>query len=404
MAARSARSAATWTLCLCFLAPAESPPLAAQTQWAGVPPVEVADVTLLHTAHVPDILVRVVARGLSDASSFAFLPDGDVLVTEKAGRLRLIQGGALAPTPVATIPQVNHGSYSGLTEVAVHPDFERNRLIYLTWSRADEPRGVALARARFDGHGLADLEVIFESSGGPIGASGSRLLFAPDGALFMSLGGAFELGGNGAGRAQDPLDHAGKILRLAEDGGAPRDNPFVGDSRYLPEIFSLGHRNPMGLAFHPTSGELWAAEHAPQGGDEVNIVRAGHNYGWPIVSYGREYSGPRISDRWHQDGFDVPAVVWLPSVAPSGMIFYTGDRFPAWAGDLFVGALRVGRIQRTGHIERVLLNDEGEEIGREAILRELGLRIRDVRQGPDGLIYALTDEDEAVLLRIEPVG
>lgn len=399
MAVRPARIAALLAAALLASAP---PGLAAQAQWVGVPPAVIDDVTLLHTAHEPNILVRVIARGLSDASSFAFLPDGGILVTEKEGRLRIIRDGVLNPTPVATIPNVNHGAFSGLTEVALHPDFERNRWIYLTYARADEPRGVALVRARLDGQALSDQEVVFQSGGGPIGASASRILFAPDGTLFLTLAGAFGLGGTSS-RAQDPLDHAGKILRLNDDGSVPEDNPFVGKDGYLPEVFSMGHRNPMGLALHPSTGELWAAEHAPQGGDEVNVILPGHNYGWPIVSYGRDYSGPRVSERWHHDAFDLPAVVWLPSVAPSGMIFYTGDRFPGWTGNLFVGALRVGRIQRTGHIERVILNDDGEEVGREAILTELGQRVRDVRQGPDGLIYALTDEDDGVLLRIEPV-
>jgi glucose/arabinose dehydrogenase len=404
MTARSAGYAPATVLLLCAGVGLPAP-VAAQggPQWNGVPEVRVADVTLLHTAHEPSILVRVVARGLSDASSFAFLPDGDILVTEKEGRLRVIRDGVLDPTPVAGTPAVAHGAYSGLTDVALHPDFARNRLLYLTYATAAQETGVALARARFDGHALDDLEVILESAGEPFTASGSRVLFAPDGTLFMTLGGAFNLFGGTADRAQDPRDHAGKILRLRDDGTAPPDNPFVGDPRYLPEIFSLGHRNPMGLALHPETGELWAAEHAPQGGDEVNVVLPGHNYGWPVVSYGRDYQGVRVSQKWHGDGFDVPAVVWLPSVAPSGMTFYTGDRFPAWRGDLFVGALRVGRVLRTGHIERVILNDDAEEVGREAILTELRQRIRDVRQGPDGLIYALTDEDDAVLLRIEPV-
>jgi glucose/arabinose dehydrogenase len=399
MTVRPARVVVLLPAALLLSAPAG---LAAQAQWVGVPPAEVGDVTLLHTAHEPNILARVIARGLSDASSFAFLPDGDIFVTEKEGRLRIIRDGVLDPDPVATIPNVNHRSFSGLTEVALHPDFENNRLVYLTYARADEPRGIALVRARFDGRALSDLEVVLQSAGEPISASASRVLFAPDGTMFLTLAGAFGLGGT-ANRAQDPLDHAGKILRLNDDGSVPGDNPFVGKTGYLPEIFSLGHRNPMGLALHPVTGELWAAEHAPQGGDEVNVILPGHNYGWPIVSYGRDYSGPRVSERWHRDGFDLPAVVWAPSVAPSGMIFYTGDRFPGWTGDLFVGAMRVGRIQRTGHIERVILNDDGEEVGREAILTELGQRIRDVRQGPDGLIYALTDEDDGVLLRIEPV-
>jgi len=372
-------------------------------QWRGVPPVQVADVTFLHTAHEPNILVRVVARGLTDASSFAFLPDGSILVTEKEGRLRIIRDGELDPTPLLEIP-VNHGSYSGVTDVALHPEFARNRFIYLTYAKPDGGRPIVLARARFDGRQVSGLETLFETSGGPIGASASRILFAPDGTLFMSVAGAFQIGGTAA-RAQDPHDHAGKILRLTDDGKPAPGNPFLGDDRYLPEIWSLGHRNPMGLALHPETGELWADEHGPQGGDEVNIVLPGHNFGWPTISYGRDYPGPRVSQRWFDERFDIPTIVFLPSVATSGMTFYTGDRFPAWKGNLFVGSLMVGRIVRTGHIERVILNEDAEEVGREAILGELRQRIRDVHQGPDGFIYALTDEDEAtgLLLRIEPV-
>jgi len=383
-----------------------SPSLSAQRgrdQWRGVPPVQVADVTFLHTANEPNILVRVVARGLTDASSFAFVPDGSILVTEKEGRLRIIRDGVLEPEPLLEIP-VNHGLYSGLTDVALHPDFARNRQIYLTYARPDGGRGIVLARARFDGGQVSGLETLFETSGGPVGASASRILFAPDGTLFMSVAGAFGLGTTAA-RAQDPHDHAGKILRLTDAGKPAPGNPFLGDDRYLPEVFSLGHRNPMGLAFHPVTGELWADEHGPQGGDEVNVILPGHNYGWPDVSYGRDYPGPRVSQKWYDERFDIPTVVFLPSIATSGMTFYTGDRFPGWKGNLFVGSLLTGRIQRTGHIERVILNEDAEEAGREAILTELHQRIRDVHQGPDGFLYALTDEDEGtgLLLRIEPV-
>lgn len=379
-------------------------PLAGQQQWAGVPPVEVADVTLLHTAHQPDILVRVVTRGLSDASGFAFLPDGDILVTEKAGQLRIIRDGLLDPEPLVEIP-VNHGLYSGLTEVVLHPDYEHNRLIYMTYAKPGQGTGIALARARFDGTRLRDVETVFETSGRGVAASGSELIWAPDGTLFMSVGGAFNIGRTGD-LAQDGRDHAGKILHLTAEGAPSPGNPFAGNSDYLPEIYTLGHRNVMGFAFDPSTGDLWAAEHAPQGGDEVNIILPGHNYGWPIVSYGREYGGPRVTQRWHREGFDTPTVVWLPSIAPAGLIFYTGDRFPGWKGNLFVGSLLVGRIQRTGHIERVVLNADGEEVAREPILTELRQRIRDLHQGPDGFIYALTDEDDGtgLLLRIEPVG
>ena len=406
MVARSARIATTSGALICCALFAWGGPLSAQArspQWAGVPPVQVPDAMVLHTADEPNILVRVLARGLSHPWSMAFLPNGEILVTERAGRLRVIRDGALDATPVAGVPEVRaEGSFDGLMEVTPHPDFAQNRTLYLTYTKPGEQSRVALARARFDGTALRDVRVLFETDGRPIGVSGSRLLFAPDGTIFMPVGGAFNSASGGL-RAQDPADLAGKILRLRDDGTVPGDNPFVGRPEARPEIFSLGHRNPMGLAFHPGTGELWAAEHAPQGGDEVNVIAPGRNYGWPIVSYGRQYSGPRVSDQWWKGGMEQPTVVWLPSIAPSGMIFYTGDRFPGWTGDLFVGSLMVGRIQRTGHVERVKLNEDGEEIGREAILTELRQRVRDVRQGPDGLIYVLTEEDDAVLLRLEPV-
>jgi glucose/arabinose dehydrogenase len=204
-------------------------------------------------------------------------------------------------------------------------------------------------------------------------------------------------------RAQDPLDAAGKVLRFDDHGTPPPDNPFVGRADHLPEVYSLGHRNVAGLALHPLTGQLWAAEFGPQGGDEVNIVLPGRNYGWPLVSYGRAYTGVRVAEQWWRDGMETAAIVWLPSISPGGMTFYTGERFPSWKGNLFVAALMVGRIERTGRLERVVLNDAGEEIRRESLLTELGQRIRDVRQGPDGHIYLLTDEDDGALLRIEPV-
>lgn len=376
-------------------------------QWADVPPTQLSQgaVHLLHTADEPNILVRVLATGLSHPWSMAFLPDGDLLVTERTGRLRLVRGGVLDPTPVEGVPAVSDaGQFTGLLEVALDPHFSQNRLVYLTYRIADEESRVALARARYDGQALHDLRILFTSKGAPFTtSSGSRLLFAPDGTLFMPVGGTPNATSSGL-RAQDPMDTSGKILRLLDDGTPPDDNPFVDRPGYLPEIYSLGHRNPMGLAFHPVTGELWAVEHGAQGGDEANVILPGRNYGWPVVSFGREYSGPRISEQWWREGMETPAVVWLPSIAPSGMMFYTGDRFPGWIGDLFVGAMMVGRIERTGRIERVVLNGDGEEVRRESILTELHQRIRDIRQGPDGLIYVLTDEDDGALLRIEPPG
>ena len=351
-------------------------------QWQGVPRVPLpVEPLILHTAEQPNIRVTVVARGLDHPWSLAFLPGGDMLVTERDGQLRVIRDGVLDPTPVTGVPAVyTEGQLSGLMEVALHPQFEENRLIYLTY-----------------GHTAA-----------------ARLAFAPDGMLFMTVGGAFNSTTSGR-RAQDPNDHRGKVLRLRDDGSAPEDNPFFGKAGHKPEVYSLGHRNPMGLTIHPETGAVWAHEHSTQGGDEVNIILPGRNYGWPVVSYGRQYSGARVSERPWQEEMEQPVVVWLPSVAPSGMVFYTGDRFPAWKGNLFVGSLMTGRIGRTGHLERIVFNAAGEEIRREAMLTELQQRIRDVRQGPDGLLYVLTEDghrpdlegglpDGAALLRIEPVG
>lgn len=391
------------TLLACLLSPWGSSldAQAAPEQWAGVPPVPVPDVTVIHTADEPNLMLRVMTRGLTNPWALAFLPNGDMLVTERLGRLRIIRGGVLDTMPVAGVPEVEAGGrFNGLLDVTLHPDFAANRTLYLTFTTAGDSSTIALARARFDGTALHDLRVIFRGGVQPIRVSSSRVVFGPDGTLFMPVAGAFAAQ---ALRAQDPADHAGKVLRLRDDGTPPPDNPFVGREGYRPEIYSMGHRNVMGLAIHPTTGELWGAEHAPQGGDEVNIIRAGRNYGWPVVSFGREYEGPRVSQKWAQEGMELPEVVWLPSIAPSSVMFYTGNRFPAWQGDLFVGSMMEGRIQRTGHIERVKLNDANEEVGREAILTELHRRVRDVRQGPDGLIYVLLGDQEGMLVRLEPI-
>ena len=286
-------------------------------------------------------------------------------------------------------------------DIALHPEYAVNNFVYLTYTKqGEDSRTVALARGRFDGSALRDVRDIFVADpwGGPV--AGSRIVFAPDGTLYMTLGGAF---GNRRLVAQDPSTHAGKVLRLTDDGGVPDDNPFVGRDGYKPEIFSFGHRNQQGAAIHPETGELWASEHSTQGGDEVNVILPGRNYGWPLVSYGREYAGPRVTDLPWQVEMEQPVVVWLPSIAPSGMTFYTGDRFPGWQGNLIVGGMMTGRVPQTGHLERIVLNRYGEEVRREWLLAELKQRIRDVRQGPDGLLYVLTEEDEAALLRIEPV-
>jgi glucose/arabinose dehydrogenase len=351
----------------------------------------------LATAEGQDIRVVVVVKGLAHPWSLAFLPDGSMLVTERPGRLRSIRNGVLNPEPIAGVPEVRAAGLSGLMEVALHPRYAENNLVYLTYAKpmAGNQSTVALARGRLSGNALLDVRDIFVAAAGTGGPA--RLAFGRDGTLFMTTGGV----NNGA---QDPNSHAGKVLRLRDDGTAPDDNPFVGKPGYLPEIYSLGHRSSLGLAVHPGTGEVWQNENGPNGGDEINIIRAGRNYGWPIVSYGRTYPGPWQSEQFWQPGFEQPVVFWVPSIAVSGMAFYTGSRLPKWKGDVFVGGLRTGEIPGTGHLERILFNDKMEELRRESLLGSLRQRIRDVRQGPDELLYLLTDEDDGAVLRIEPAN
>jgi glucose/arabinose dehydrogenase len=281
-------------------------------------------------------------------------------------------------------------------DIALHPRFAENGFVYLTYTKpvASDQTTLALAQAHWNGRALTDVRDVFVA--GPGTGGGSRIAFGHDGTLFMTTGGG---GGNGA---QDPNSHAGKVLRLKDDGGVPSDNPFVGRAGYKPEVYSLGHRNSLGLAVHPRSGDVWQNENGPNGGDEINVIRPGRNYGWPLVSYGRTYPGPWQSQQFWREGFEQPIVVWVPSIAVSGMAFYTGNRLPKWKGDVFVGGLRTGEIPGTGHLERILFNENMEELRREPLLVELRQRIRDVRQGPDELIYLLTDAEEGAVLRIEP--
>lgn len=370
----------------------------------GLPREPMPDALVVNTHEIAEVRVVTVTRDLSHPWGMAFLPGGDMLITERAGRLRMLRAGVLDPEPVDGVPEVMARGLAGLMDVALHPDFATNRLVYLSYTRplGEREGTVALVRGRLDGMTLRDLEDVFvaQSWGGSTAAA--RIAFAPDGLLYLTVGGAF--GTNPAeSRAQDPGSHAGKILRLRDDGSVPDDNPFVGREGYKPEIFSMGHRNQQGLTFHPRTATPLATEHAVQGGDELNVIEAGGNYGWPIVSYGRQYNGPRVTDRFWADGMMEPLVFWVPSIAPSGLAFYTGDRFPEWQGNLFVGSLMTGRIGRTGHLERIAFNEDGEELAREWLLTELRQRIRDVKQGPDGLLYVLTEENEASLLRLEPV-
>ena len=370
---------------------------AQQRQPIGVPPVPLGDGPFIFdTAEQHKIRVVVVTKGLSRPWSLAFLPDGRILVTERPGRLRIIRDGVLDPQPIPGVPEVYTARLSGLLDVALHPRFAENKLVYLSYSKplGNGAATTALARGRFEGAALTDVRDIFVVE--PNGTGASRLAFGRDGMLYMTTG-----GGQGT-RAQDPNGHGGKVLRLRDDGAAPNDNPFFGKAGYKPEIYSLGHRNAIGLAIHPETGAVWENENGPNGGDEINVILPGRNYGWPAVSYGRTYEGPRVSEIPWRESFEQPLVFWVPSIAVSGMAFYTGGRFPAWKGNVFVGGMREGEIPGTGHMERVVFNDKMEELRREALLRELRQRIRDVRQGPDGLLYVLTDEDPGALLRIEP--
>jgi glucose/arabinose dehydrogenase len=356
-----------------------------------------------HTAEQQDVRVSVVTRGLEYPYSLAFLPSGELLVTERPGRLRIVRNGVLDPKPVSGGPASRWARKSGLVgavhgymTVVVHPRFNENRWIYFSYTKpAGEANGaMAVARARLDGGALKDVRDVFvgDSLQGVI-----SLAITPDNMLWLATSG---------GDAQDPKSLAGKVLRLKDDGSVPSDNPFVSKEGHRPEIYSLGHRSSMGLTVHPVTKEVWLAEMGPNGGDEINIVKAGRNYGWPLVSLGRTYPGPwqAKSNEPTHEGFEPPAVYWMPAISVSGLTFYTGNKLPKWTGDLFVGGLRTGEVPGTGHLDRVLFNDRLEELRRESLLLDLHQRIRDVKQGPDGLLYVATDEQQGAILRIEPAG
>ncbi len=340
-----------------------------------------------------------VTKGLNQPFSMAFLPDGGILITERAGRLRIVRNGVLDPAPVAGVPQVHAQGIGGLMDLALHPRFAENQWVYFTYHKLVDEKSlgrITLARGRWDGKALAEVRDLFSATQS---GNASRIIFGRDGMLYMTVG----IGDPPAAlRAQDPNDLAGKVLRLRDDGTVPADNPFVGRAGYRPEIYTLGHRNALGLAVNPETGAIWECENGPNGGDEVNILQAGKNYGWPVVSYGRFYLGPRVSVNPWREEMEPPLVFWVPAIAVSGMTFYTGDKFPNWKNHLFVGGMRQGEVPRSGHLERIDFNAKWEELHREGMLRELQQRIRDVRQGPDGLLYLLTAENDGALLRMEP--
>lgn len=368
------------------------------------------DTYLFDTAEQHSIRVDVVVRGLAHPFSLAMLPDGDALVVIRGQALRTIRNATgasgepeLLTDPVRGAPPPADARGGGLHDVAVHPDFASNRFVYYTYNRAGTPgpgaerppTAIVLARARYADGRLNDVQELFIGED-RAGASGSRISFGRGGYVFVTTGAPF------GPEAQDPASVYGKVLRLHDDGRVPGDNPFAGQSGARPEVYTLGHRDQLGLTTDPRTGAVLAAEHGPNGGDEVNLVLPGRNYGWPDYSFGRTYEGPRHSPVPLGEDTEQPIVLWIPSIAPTGMTFYDGDRFPAWRGNLFVGSARRGQIPGTGGLERIVFNDEFEELRRESLLTTLHQRIRDVRQGPDGLLYAITDEDDGVLLRISP--
>jgi len=369
---RCALAAATFALC--------SPLLSAQTYK-----------TQEHAFRVVKLI-----EGLEHPWGLAFLPDGRKLVTERPGRLRVVgTDGRLEARPVDGLPPIAAHGQGGLLDVALHPRFADNRLVYVSFTaRGASGVGTEVAHGTLAGSRLENVKVIFRQD--PKGTTGrhfgSRLVFDREGHLYITLGDRGDMD-----RAQRPDDHAGSVIRLHDDGRVPRDNPFVGKPGWRPEKFTLGNRNMQGATLHPGTGMLWTHEHGPQGGDEINVIRAGVNYGWPVITHGVNYViGTRIGEGTHKPGMAQPLHYWVPSIAPSGMAFYTGDRFPRWRGDLFVGALRDQMLVR--------LRLDGEKVLREERMLQNALgRIRDVRNGPDGYLYLLTDDSNGVLARLEPI-
>ncbi len=332
--------------------------------------------------------------GLEHPWGMAFLPDGRILVTERSGRLRIVDNGKLDPTPVSGLPRIEAEGQGGLLDIILHPDFKDNGWIYLSYvAPGAEGMGTEVSRARLVNHRLTDLQVIFrlERKTDKTYHFGSRLLFDRSGYLYITIGDRGD-----RPRAQALDDQAGSVIRIHDDGMIPEDNPFIAQHGAKPEIFSYGHRNPQGMALHPKTGEVWIHEHGPQGGDELNLIHKGRNYGWPIITYGVNYViGTSIGEGTHKHGMEQPNYYWVPSIAPSGMSFYNADKFPEWKGDLFVGSLKFQLLVR-------LELDGNKVIREERLLKEKLGRIRDVRTGPDGYIYLLTDESDGKLVRLEP--
>jgi glucose/arabinose dehydrogenase len=343
------------------------------------------------------VRVQVVARGLDHPWGLTFLPDGRMLVTERSGQLRLVGSDGRVSEPLAGVPSVAARGQGGLLDVALDPRFAETRLVYLSYAEPGEggTAGTAVARGRLDAGRLQDAQVIYRQQPKVPGGNhfGSRLVFARDGTLFVTQGDRFGY----REQAQDLSSGLGKIVRIHPDGSIPRDNPFVGRTGARPEIWSFGHRNVQAAALDPRTGQLWTVEHGARGGDELNHPEAGKNYGWPVITYGVDYSGAKIGEGAAKPDMEQPVYYWDPVIAPSGMEFYTGDAYPGWKGSVFVGSLRPGLLVR-------LSLENGRVTREERYLGDLGARIRDVQQGPDGLLYLLTDARNGQLLRLEPAS
>ncbi len=343
------------------------------------------------------VRVQTVARGLEHPWALAFLPDGRMLVTERPGRMRIVAPDGRLSEPLAGVPRVQARGQGGLLDVVLGPRFAENRLVYLAYAEPGEGRtaGTAVARGRLGDGRLEDVRVIYQQQPKVEGGNhfGSRLVFARDGTLFVTQGERFDY----RDQAQDLSSGLGKIVRINPDGSVPRDNPFVGRAGVRPEIWSYGHRNVQSAATHPQTGELWTVEHGARGGDELNRPEAGKNYGWPVISYGVHYWGAKIGEGTAKPGMEQPVYYWDPVIAPSGMLFYTGDAFPDWQGSILIGSLRPGLLVR-------LTLEDGRVTGEERYLGDLGERIRDVRQGPDGRLYLLTDSRDGRILQVLPAA
>ncbi|MGY4750514.1 PQQ-dependent sugar dehydrogenase [Pannonibacter sp. Q-1] len=367
-------------------------PLGLAALMAGAAPAAIAQETVRSKA--ADFRIVEVATDLEHPWGLAFLPDGRMLVTERPGRLRIVGADGSLSAPLTGLPEIYDSGQGGLLDVILDPDFASNSTIYFSYSTPVERRGTTrIAKAKLTDTGLEDVTVLFTATtpGSNGRHFGSRLVIGTDGYLYASIG------DHGADdTAQDLSLHSGKIIRITKDGAPAPDNPFLGTAGALPEIYTYGNRNPQGMTLTP-EGELWANEHGPRGGDEVNVITAGANYGWPVVTHGRAYSGLPMGEGKEKEGMTPPIQVYVPSIAPSGMAFYQGDAFKGWQGDLFIGALALTHLNR-------LDMEDGKIVGEERLLEDKGWRIRDVRSGPDGFLYLLTDAPDGKLVRLEPAG